>query len=168
MKTKKDSRPLMVTRVADIRGPGAKTLYAHGYAELAAVLGTEPILVAEVIHMGKLEPLNISELVLARRYGVVISTGEERPYDALDALVDLAKAMRPTTISEVCVAVPPKVEAPRGLETLWAYTYSDVASQLGVSQSSLWAHARGPSAALDMTSLRSIVDFIETRHALTK
>lgn len=159
-KIKIPSRHLEVTRVADIRGPGAKTLYAHGYAELADILGTEPILVAECVAARKLDPLNVVELVLARRHGVVISSGEQTPYDTL---VAKAKAMRPVSVTEVCIATPPLVEAPYGLTSLWAYTYSDLASQVGASPSATRGHRQ-----LDMTSLRSIVDYVEARHPLTK
>lgn len=147
----------MVTRVAGLRGPGAKSLFAFGYADLADLLGEAPIKIAKYVHDGRLDPLNLRELVIASRMGLA----EPKADETHAVMLAEARERRPTSITEVCSAVPPRLPPPRGLETLWAISYSDVAGLLGISTAAI--HAAAGGGRIDMTSLPSVVAYIEAR-----
>lgn len=152
----KPSQKLMVRRVAGERGQGAGSLYTWGYAELSEVLGVEPLVVARAVNDGQLEPLALGELALARKQGL----------DVLLSLPDHVHRERPTVVGEVVVAHPPTLEIVRGLETLWALTYADIAVQVGLTPNTVRGAGKGPAKALAIRSLSSVLDFVAARHPL--
>jgi hypothetical protein len=150
---KKQSKPLMVRRVAGDRGQGAGCLYAFRFAEIGSALSLTALDVAQLVSEKKLEPLHLVELARLRKHGTSAAVLAALPIDR-----------RPTVVSDVVVATPPDGEAPSGLDTLWALTYADIADQVGLAANTVRSAAKGAGKSLDIRSLDSILDYIDGRH----
>lgn len=162
-----ESRPitqtLTVRRVAGDRGRGASSLYCFSYGDLAALIGSTPLAIAKAVMDGKLEPLSLVELVHARTHGLRwLLDGCDGDSVAHAQLL----ALRPEVVAESADAHPPQIAGPRGLDTLWALTYSDIADQLGIPVMTVRNAGKGRKKALDIRSLASVLDYVAARHPL--
>lgn len=159
----KQTKPLMIRRMAGERTQGAGSLYCYSYSDLAELLGCEPIDVAKAAAAGELDPLSLPELALARQHGL---GWLRRQLSSEDAVAKTIIDSRPLATVEVAVANPPQREAPPGLDTLWAITYACVATQVGQPVPSVRQAGKGERRTLDIRSLASVLDYVAARHPL--
>lgn len=146
-----------INRRSGVRARGAPSIYAFGYMDLAALIGTSPWAVAAAVVDGYLEPLSFVELAIARAHGL---DGLERFAETDPKAWAKILDSRPELTRDVCEVYLSDSERPYGLGDLWGFTTADLAEHMGLELDNIHTARKRGKVALE--SLASVVDYAMT------